>query len=181
MPWRNGGGFTTEVAREPREGEFDWRVSIARVEHDGPFSLFAGFDRVILALDGAGMVLTHEEPGSSVTLGVLEPWTFRGEWTTQCALRGGPIRDFNVIARRGLFTPSVSVLHIDEPAMIDLAAPTVLLYCADGSALVGGHEISRDMTLWFGCDEHDSAIRIRPLAKHVTLANVAISPERRIG
>jgi len=27
MPWRNGGGITFEVAREPDDGDFDWRYS----------------------------------------------------------------------------------------------------------------------------------------------------------
>ena len=29
MPWRNGGGVTFEIAREPQTGtDFDWRLSI---------------------------------------------------------------------------------------------------------------------------------------------------------
>ena len=47
MPWKNGGGITTEIWVSP-EGSglagvpFDWRVSIADVATDGPFSKFAG-------------------------------------------------------------------------------------------------------------------------------------------
>lgn len=98
MPWKNGLGVTTEIARSPRDGDFDWRVSIAQVAMNGPFSLFPGCTRIILALDGAGMILTagaHPE----VALGPLEPWTFSGDVQTTCVLRDGPFRDFNVIAR----------------------------------------------------------------------------------
>ena len=41
MPWKNGGGQTTEIVVHPAGAtlaEFDWRVSIADVDADGPFS-----------------------------------------------------------------------------------------------------------------------------------------------
>ncbi len=38
MPWKNGGGVTTEICVSPPSGAFDWRVSIATVNADGPFS-----------------------------------------------------------------------------------------------------------------------------------------------
>ena len=44
MPWKNGAGVTREVAAWPPEArldDFGWRVSMARVERDGPFSTFA--------------------------------------------------------------------------------------------------------------------------------------------
>ena len=44
--WKNGGGWTTELARAPAEGEgeFDWRISIAEVDVDGEFSRFPGIE-----------------------------------------------------------------------------------------------------------------------------------------
>ena len=50
-PWKNGGGSTREiVCRPPGAGmdSFEWRVSIATIAQSGPFSVFAGVDRVIL-------------------------------------------------------------------------------------------------------------------------------------
>lgn len=44
MPWKNGGGITTEIAIAPPGATldaFDWRISTARVEAAGPFSRFA--------------------------------------------------------------------------------------------------------------------------------------------
>ena len=44
MPWKNGGGETTEIAVSPEAAgldRFDWRVSMARVARNGPFSEFA--------------------------------------------------------------------------------------------------------------------------------------------
>jgi environmental stress-induced protein Ves len=53
--WKNGGGSTTEIAVAPMGAsldDFDWRVSMARVASDGPFSEFAGIDRTLDILKG---------------------------------------------------------------------------------------------------------------------------------
>jgi len=49
MPWRNGGGRTAEIAFEPADSPagFRWRLSLAEVESDGPFSTFPGCCRTI--------------------------------------------------------------------------------------------------------------------------------------
>ena len=38
-PWKNGGGVTREVAKSPSQAPF-WRLSIANVDQEGPFSSF---------------------------------------------------------------------------------------------------------------------------------------------
>ncbi len=43
MPWKNGGGETAEIAVFPPSAdlsEFGWRISMATVSSDGPFSAF---------------------------------------------------------------------------------------------------------------------------------------------
>lgn len=43
MPWKNGGGVTVEIAIHPPGASvnaFDWRISMATVAQDGPFSSF---------------------------------------------------------------------------------------------------------------------------------------------
>src|SRR3954463_8036751 len=61
MPWRNGGGTTTEIAIAPLPSasgdRFAHRVSIADVATDGPFSRFDGYERLIMLVEGAGMIL----------------------------------------------------------------------------------------------------------------------------
>ena len=68
MPWKNGGGSTTEIAICPEGsgipgGQFRWRVSIADVVADGPFSRFSGYDRHIMVVEGAGMTLNTRGHG----------------------------------------------------------------------------------------------------------------------
>ena len=60
MPWKNGGGETIEIAVSPEGATldaFDWRVSMARVERPGPFSVFIGVDRTLALLDGEALAL----------------------------------------------------------------------------------------------------------------------------
>ena len=110
MPWKNGGGVTTEVAVSPADAglnDFDWRVSMARVEGSGPFSQFAGIDRTLAVLEGEGIVLDIAgRPPISVTR-ATDPLSFPADVSTAAALIGGPITDLNVMTRRGRFSHRV--------------------------------------------------------------------------
>jgi environmental stress-induced protein Ves len=100
MPWKNGGGTTTEIcASPPGVGNFDWRVSIATVATNGPFSLFKGFERHIMMLEGNGMRL--DMPGlKSFDLQPFEPFSFSGDIQVHGSLVDGAVRDFNLMVRR---------------------------------------------------------------------------------
>lgn len=113
MPWKNGGGTTTELYAEPDPaGGFLWRVSIAAITADGPFSLFEGYDRHIMALDGAGMILSRGPVGEIAVAPLFTPRSFSGDWTISARLTGGPVRDFNLIARRAALTSRLEVRTI---------------------------------------------------------------------
>lgn len=112
MPWKNGAGRTTEIAVHPAGAGLDafaWRVSIASVERDGPFSAFPGIDRTIVLLDGAGMRLKAAEREIDVTTRYM-PHDFRGDESVDCRLVSGPCRDFNAMFRRGRVHGSVTVV-----------------------------------------------------------------------
>lgn len=98
--WRNGGGVTFEVARAAAPAgaalEFLWRVSIARVERAGPFSSFAGFERLITVIDGTGMTLRGLAP-EDIELRPCEVLCFDGAASVAGLLPGGPVSDLNVI------------------------------------------------------------------------------------
>ncbi|MFO7483937.1 HutD family protein, partial [Oceanibaculum nanhaiense] len=60
MPWKNGQGTTTEIVVAPAGAgleDFDWRLSIARMEADAPFSAFPGIVRTLAIVEGAGLTL----------------------------------------------------------------------------------------------------------------------------
>ena len=113
MAWKNGGGVTREIVREPAGAsldDFDWRVSVANIAAAGPFSRFVGIDRHLLLLEGDGVNLTSDEAGLNVNL--LADNTvlaFSGDVDMNSQLLGGAVRDFNVMTKRGVWQAQVSV------------------------------------------------------------------------
>jgi environmental stress-induced protein Ves len=135
MPWKNGGGETAEIAVSPAGAAldaFDWRLSMARVETDGPFSAFPGIDRTLAILEGEGVRLSVEgEPAVTLT-NKSSPHAFRADVETSATLVGGPILDLNVMSRRGRVEHTVTRLRGDAIAEVPLA-DTTLLFCAEGT------------------------------------------------
>jgi environmental stress-induced protein Ves len=110
MPWKNGGGITYEVAVSP-EGAgldgFDWRVSMARLQSDGPFSHFAGISRVLAMLEGE----------VKLTVGAAEPLAMRpdspplafpGDAAVHGELVSPEALDLNVMTRAAAFEARLS-------------------------------------------------------------------------
>ncbi len=99
--WKNDGGWTTELARSADAGaDFRWRVSIAEIESDGPFSAFPGIERDLLLLDGGGIELDIGDAPPLHLRQRFERVHFAGEAKVECRLLAGPTRDFNVMVRR---------------------------------------------------------------------------------
>ncbi len=101
VPWKNGGGLTRELLREPAEGPVRLRISVADVASEGPFSLFPGVERVITLLSGAGFRLRGLAWEATLT-GASPPFRFPGDVPVTCDLLDGPIRDVNVMWTRSL-------------------------------------------------------------------------------
>lgn len=104
MPWKNGGGTTTEIAVAPEGAslnDFDWRISMAHVGQDGPFSSFPGIDRTLSVLTGAGITLAFGD-GDRIRLDRSSaPHPFAADRAVDGLLASGPIDDLNVMSRRG--------------------------------------------------------------------------------
>lgn len=128
MPWKNGGGSTTEIAVAPAGAgidDFDWRVSMAVVAADGPFSLFPGVDRTLAVLEGAGLVLHGLGTGPQRLDRTTAPLAFPADAPVSATLPDGPITDLNVMTRRGRFTSRVRRITAAGP--ITAAAVPILL------------------------------------------------------
>lgn len=131
--WRNDGGWTREIARSNDGDDWAWRLSIAEVERDGPFSRFEGVDREIVLLSGTGMVLDF---GSELEVALTPSsprWRFAGEATVDCRLPDGSTRDFNLMWRRGLAEADLSLRdHEGESTVFAAAGETLVLHIASG-------------------------------------------------
>lgn len=99
--WRNGFGWTREILRFPATGDdWDWRLSIAEIERDGPFSTFDGIDRELVLLHGNGVRLRFDDG----EVRDVEPphgrVRFAGERAVSGELIDGATHDFNLMWRR---------------------------------------------------------------------------------
>jgi environmental stress-induced protein Ves len=123
MPWKNGGGSTTEIAVEPPGAALDafaWRISVAELRGSGPFSTFPGYDRVIVQLDGPPMSLSHRG-ATPVVLEPLVPYAFSGDDETECFV-AGVAHDFNLMVRRDVAAAALAVRRLSGGETVERAA-----------------------------------------------------------
>jgi environmental stress-induced protein Ves len=144
MPWRNGGGTTTEIAIAPEGAavsgaRFLYRVSIADVATDGPFSRFLGYDRHIMLLAGAGMTLDGGAHGR-IDLRPFEARAFSGDWAIEGTLVAGPVRDFNLMVDRARATSTLEAESIEAPRWLACEPGHVCIVHVIEGALDGAGE-----------------------------------------
>ncbi|MBA3486756.1 MAG: HutD family protein [Lysobacter sp.] len=99
--WRNQLGWTREIHRSPASGDWDWRLSIAEIEHDAPFSSFPGIDRELVLLSGNGLRLRFDDGELQELAPPHGKLCFAGERGVTGELVDGPTHDFNLMWRRG--------------------------------------------------------------------------------
>lgn len=169
MPWKNGGGQTLEIARFPADQEpYLWRLSCARIERDGPFSSFPGFDRRLVVIDGKGLLLNEH---------ALAPFAvthFPGEAAITARLLAGPVRDLGLIYDRTRIAASLDALTLGPDAIEVRLGPRAVhhLYCVSGRLSVDDLVVGPGET-WQSFSE--ATVRVRGAGKSV-LASIFESP-----
>lgn len=142
-PWKNGGGVTHEIAREGAGegpgGAWRWRLSIAEVASDGPFSRFEGMARILTVIAGAGLIL--QMPERAIEALPLQPVAFSGDTPLTSRMISGPIRDFNVIYDPVRVDASVEVLR--GPCRRGVGAGQVGVLCLAGRVVVVGQVLAQ--------------------------------------
>ncbi|MDO9092822.1 MAG: HutD family protein [Rubrivivax sp.] len=147
QPWRNGGGVTQELLVWPTVDNWQVRISVARIDRNGPFSAYAGIERWFTVLQGEGVVLRFANRRAMLSAG-SEPIRFEGASAPGCELLDGPTEDLNLMLRssagrggmavvragdswqvnatvRALFTLDELTLHVDDLPPLTLAAGTL--------------------------------------------------------
>ncbi|OBZ95162.1 HutD-family protein [Pararhizobium polonicum] len=130
MPWKNGGGETVEIAVFPPEADlatFGWRISMATVASDGPFSVFPGIDRTLSILEGQGMELDIAGRAPVVLTQFSEPLAFPADAATSARLVSGTIVDLNVMTRRGQWTHQVEKRIVEGEHHLDAEGGVTML------------------------------------------------------
>ncbi|MFZ6648381.1 HutD family protein [Undibacterium sp. TJN25] len=174
MPWKNGGGITTEIAVWPEGAgldSFGWRISSAAVSASGPFSRFAGIDRSLAVLHD-GVLSIRADGGEEFNLtAASEPYCFRGEQQVEALVRYGELTDLNVMTRRGVY--SHRLLRLSGQALYALrrTASILLLYCPQdgGEMLYEGAAISIACgdILMLDRDDKSGCVELRCEPQHV--------------
>lgn len=156
--WRNGGGWTRQIAAgslampvfpdgDPAT-EWDWRLSIAEIEADGPFSVFEGIDRVLVLLSGAGMDLVCDGGPITRLAQPLERFDFAGEPRIAAQLHDGPTSDFNLMWRRSRVRASLRILPLaDALAALSASAWLSALHVVEGVVALDGHRLGAGDTV----------------------------------
>lgn len=139
MPWKNGGGETTEIAVSPEGAlveNFDWRLSMATVASSGPFSLFAGIDRTLAVLDGDGFSLTVDGMGTTALTAGSAPLPFPGDAPAGADLIGGTVTDLNIMTRRGRIAHTMQRVELDGTLELSVSTSGLLVFCHAGTCRI---------------------------------------------
>jgi uncharacterized protein len=137
MPWANGRGVTVEMARADGPDGMLWRLSMARVDEDGPFSIFPGVERNLTVISGPGFALRGD--GVALRADPMVPVAFPGDVAVSAQAVTAPCEDVNVMTARALPRPVVTV----EQAGTVLEGRGVLCLLALDPATVNGAEAAR--------------------------------------
>jgi environmental stress-induced protein Ves len=138
-PWRNGGGRTRVVAADPPGDQFAWRVSVADVDRDGPFSLLPGIDRCAVLIGGEQLRLLGDDR-SHLLRDRGDQCSFAGEAVLQARLEAGAVRLWNVMTRRG-HAEACTRLVGAEPLSLARPGVLVLMVLQGRYALDGGEPL----------------------------------------
>jgi len=137
VPWKNGGGSTTQIAVFPPDAgfeDFDWRISLATIAEDGAFSEFPGVERTLALVDGHGMTL--EIDGEATLLSKADPVAvFDGESRVMAKLNRGASTDFNVMTRTDRCYHQFGRRALSGESRFVARAPVTVLFLAEGDAL----------------------------------------------
>lgn len=123
--WKNGGGITRNIAIQEDTGGLLWRLSMADVSRDGPFSAFEGLTRILTVIAGEGLVL--DSPERTWQISYAAPVTFDGGLSVTGRLTAGPVRDFNLMFDTARITGTARVMY--GPAVLVAGAPEQTTVC----------------------------------------------------
>jgi uncharacterized protein len=119
-PWKNGGGEMADIVVVPADAgyeNFKWRIAIAKIDVDRPFSEFPGIDRTFMVVGGKGVNLSVEGMAPARLTHKSPPYYFPGDKQTAAKLIDGPVHALNVMTKRGVADTRIGL--IDGPAQFD--------------------------------------------------------------
>ncbi|KAL0083959.1 hypothetical protein F4703DRAFT_1857809 [Phycomyces blakesleeanus] len=122
--WKNGLGTTSEISIYPpkkdfRKDTFFWRLSLHRIEADCNFTLFPGYYCTTVVLPSqnrkAALLLNHQGDEVSTKVKPLFPYSWHGEWASNCKVTDAPVTSLQFMIKRDLGTAQFDVDKIGQP------------------------------------------------------------------
>ncbi|QBY00325.1 hypothetical protein E2K80_05885 [Rhodophyticola sp. CCM32] len=133
-PWKNGGGMTQVLARQAP----NWRISLASITRDGPYSIFPDTMRHQTIVQGKGIWLRGDTDQMELPFGAGR--CFRGATPVAAKLMDGPVKALNVI-----WDPDTTDVRVAECTKPDRHVPnsntTFLWFALRGCFVVDRYKV----------------------------------------
>ncbi len=130
-PWANGGGTTRELLIAD---DGAWRISLADIDEDGPFSTFPGRRRLLTVVDGPVLALVVD--GVEQVVEPRRPFAFAGDAVVTASVPEGAVVALNLMVQETV-DPFVTVLELGRSSTLPLAGDPAALVL-QGQAAAGG-------------------------------------------
>lgn len=143
MPWKNGLGVTKEIDIYPvnadfTQSDFHWRLSSAVIKTKNSFSLFPGYQRILIVLEGIGMKL------NDAVLPPLTVYAFSGYDKIECSPIGGDVTDLGIIYKSELYNCDMQLLTLSQETKMFFGNGVHYLKAISGEMKVGGVILDKD-------------------------------------
>ncbi|OUM44907.1 HutD/Ves family protein [Arthrobacter sedimenti] len=169
-PWANGGGITYEVLKAPPGtgySDFDWRLSIAEIVQDGPFSSLPGVDRTFVMGSEGLLRMSVDGESRDLRLGALA--AFPGEVDVSVRVLEGPTRNLNLMTRRTVCEGSIDVQRVSGALHVGGTNGPAALVVLSGTVRLGGDGVLQPLQVLVpGCSEEELS------CEHALLAAVHV-------
>ncbi|WP_420325360.1 HutD family protein [Mameliella sp.] len=134
MAWRNGGGTTSEICAEMRDGTLLWRLSTAIVDRDGPYSVFPGLTRISTVIEGQGTRIAKAGTDDWHEIAPLVPTRIDGNRPIDGRLVNGPVRYLNLFFDPARLGGQVSVIRLNGSVRSENAPSAI--FCVAGRCAI---------------------------------------------
>ncbi len=174
MPWKNKKGVTSQIYLGPSTAsferlDFDFRLSSAPILENTTFSIFPGYERILLPIRGRGFYL------NGVPYEQNEVAYFNADIETRCELIDGEVLDLGLIYNPKKIKTQVRIVNFKNSFSFN-TEPTdrYLIYILKGSTKLNDVEGAQDDTYLI---EGDSVLNFNS-DKNTTLAIFKISLDK---
>ena len=144
IPWKNGGGTSTDIATDSATGGEVWRFGRTPILVAGAFSDYSGYDRAQVLIKGRGLVL--DTPAGEIDVRTpFKPVHYNGEIRIVSRLEAGPVEVVNLIGLRAKVKVDMQIL--DAGKSTQLGKGIHFAYAPTEASRIGEHDLAVDHCL----------------------------------